>query len=250
MKSKVLKLFALVLSLLMILSVFAACTKEDEEIIYKDQYGNIIDPDSLNNSKDQGGEETPDNTASEEDNTDNTNSDTTSSGGMSAAQQGSGSGSGSGGQTTVTPTGKTKFESDPYSDIPASLKGTTVRVLLWRTPEKTDTELAAAFTKKTGIKLEYVYTANNNAAYSTKLATMISSKDSPDLVSMGSGTFPSFAITHLEPLDASVFRLEDPFWDEVLMDAYKINGKYYALAAPEPGTATTLTLLPTTIRQL
>lgn len=238
MKSKVLKLLALVLSLMMIFSVFAACGEEEPEITYVDQNGNPIDPDSLNNSKDQGSEDNTDNTASEDDNADDTTSDnnssTSSGGGMSAAQQGSGSGNGNNNSQggTNTTTGKTKFEADPYSDIPASLKGTTVRVLLWRTPEKTDTELAKAFEKKTGIKLEYVYTANNNAAYSTKLATMISSKDSPDLVSMGSGTFPSFAITHLEPLDAGVFRLDDPFWDEVLMDAYKINGKYYALAAP------------------
>ena len=237
MKSSVMKLLALALSVMMIFSVFAACGEEEVEYQYVDANGNPIDPDAMGGDDDDAtasddttsGEETKDD--GKKDDKDNSNS---SQSGQSAAQQGSGKGDkDNGGSGNTASTGKTKFEADPYSDIPGNLKGTTVRVLLWRTPEKTDTELAAAFEKKTGIKVEYIYTANNNgAAYQTKLATMISSKDSPDVVSMGSGTFPSFAISSLEPLDSSVFRLDDPFWDEVLMDGYKINGKYYALAAP------------------
>lgn len=221
---RVLRLFALVLALMMMVSLFSACGETETVTQYVDENGNPIDYDP-NAGNGGGGEPNTDN-SDEGDST-----DTSSQGGLSATTSGGGSGNGNGGGSTEVVKGKTKFEKDPYSDIPASLKGTTVRVLLWRTPEATDTALAEAFTKKTGIKVEYVYTANNNSAYATKLATMISSKDSPDLVSMGSGTFPSFAITSLEPLDEEVFRLDDPFWNKTLVDGYKINGKAYALAS-------------------
>lgn len=225
MKSRVMKILSLALALMMVVCVFAACGKDtgegsDEvEITYVDQYGNPIDPDSLN-SKDDDSTASDGDTASTDDKTDDTGSKQTASrvtGGKTSSN--------------AVVTGKTKFEADPYSDIPASLKGSTVDVLLWRTPEATDVALAEAFEKKTGIKVKYDYTPNNTAAYATRLATRVSSKDSPDLVSMGSGSFPSFAISYLEPLDKEVFRLDDPFWNKSFMDCYKINGKYYCLAA-------------------
>ena len=227
MKSRVLKILSLVLALMMVVCVFSACGKDsgegsdEPEILYVDENGNPIDPDSLNNDDD---------TASGDDATESTPGgagDASSKTQQTASRTTSGK---TNSQTEVVK-GKTKFEADPYSDIPESLKGTTVEVLLWRTPEATDTALAEAFEKKTGIKVKYTFTPNNTAAYATKLATMVSSKESPDLVSMGSGSFPSFAISYLEPLDEEVFRLDDPFWNKSFMDCYKINGKYYCLAA-------------------
>jgi|GEM_PF-1977324 len=126
--------------------------------------------------------------------------------------------------------GNYKFAADPYSDIPSDVKGSTVDVLLWRPPIKTDTELVKAFEKKTGIKVNLISTPNNSAAYITKLASLISSGDAPDVVNLGAGNFPSFAITSLEPIDPEIFRLDDPFWNKGVMDQYKINGNYYGVS--------------------
>ena len=121
------------------------------------------------------------------------------------------------------------FGDDPYSSIPEELVGTTVDVLWWREPDKTDREIFDAFEKKTGIKVNLIFTANNTAAYITKLVTMMSSGDSPDIVNMGAANFPQFAIAYFQPIDEGVFRLNDEIWDKATMDAYAINGKYYGI---------------------
>lgn len=229
MKSRVVKCLALLLALMMTVSLFAGCggdksgTSSDDEIIYVDEFGNPIDPDSLGGNSDD---------ATDGDNDDGDNAATGGKNDTSSKKQNagtSGSGKGDKNNTTNANKGKTKFESDPYSDIPADLKGTTVSVLLWRTGEKTDHLLAEAFTKQTGIKVNLIEMPNNGG-YATKLASLISANESPDVCMMGSETFPSYAITSLEPLDESVFRLDDAIWDKSVMDAYKINGKYYGLS--------------------
>lgn len=237
MKSRVLKLLSLALALMMVVCVFSACGKDsgegsDEvEVQYVDQDGNPIDPDSMGGDGDNSSEE---GTASDSDKDTSSGKGTTS--GKHTSSRGTtskktNSTANKGTSSTKVVTGKTKFEANPYSDIPAELKGTTVKVLLWRTPEATDTALATAFEKKTGIKVKYISVPNDNSSYSTKLATLVSSKESPDVVCMGATSFPSFAISYLEPLDKEVFRLEDPFWNKAYMNAYSINGRNYALSS-------------------
>ncbi len=223
MKAKVLKLASLLLALMMVVTLFAACgndsgdSSDEIETIYVDENGNPIDINAL--GKDESSSE-EDVSSEEED-----EKDTSSLTGNRKEEDDKNDGKNEGSN------GKTKFESDPYSDIPADVKGSTVKVLLWREPIATDLALKDAFEKKTGIKVEYIWTANNTADYNNKLASLIASGDSPDVANMGSSQFPSFAITSLEPLDASVFRLDDSFWNKTVMDNYKINGNYYGLAA-------------------
>ncbi len=225
MKSRVLKLASLVLALMMVLTLFSACGKDtgngsDEyeveyEYEYVDENGNpITEGDSDTDDKD------------DKDDKDNSSKKTTTNNSSKKTAGGSG---GKKNQTEVV-VGKTKFEADPYSDIPESLKGTTVKVLLWRDPVGTDITLKEGFEAKTGIKVEYIIA--KNGTYSSQLATLISSGDSPDVVNMDSNEFPGFAISSLEPLDKEVFRLEDPIWNKDLMECLKIKGNYYALAIP------------------
>ena len=76
---KSMKILSLALALMMVVCVFAACGKDtgegsDEvEITYVDQYGNPIDPDSLN-SKDDDSTASDGDTASTDDKTDDTGS--------------------------------------------------------------------------------------------------------------------------------------------------------------------------------
>lgn len=239
MNAKVLKLLSLVLALAMVFCVFAGCSGNEsdgsgEDIIYVDQDGNPIDPNEIGKDNDKDNDEDDKDTSSKEadktesktDTADKNDKDTSSKKGMSAAQQGGNKDK----NNKVEKPGKTTFAADPYSEISKDLKGSTVTVLLWRPPIKIDTELVAGFEKKTGIKVNLINTENNTAAYTTKLASLIASGEAPDVVNIGSGTFLSYAITSLEPLDENVFRLDDKIWNKSVMDTYKINGKYYGLA--------------------
>lgn len=226
MKSRVIKCLALLLALMMTVSLFAGCggnkggtSSDEDEIIYVDEFGNPIDPDSLGGSGD--GDTDGDGSA------DGDNATATTSKKQNAGT--SGSGKSDKNNTTAANKGKTKFESDPYSDIPSNLKGTTVSVLLWRTGEATDHALAEAFTKQTGIKVNLIE-MTSNGGYATKLASLISANEAPDVCVINSDSFPGFAISSLEPLDENVFRLDDSIWDKSVMDTYKINGKYYGLS--------------------
>lgn len=227
MKSRVLKLASLALALMMVICLFSACGKDTGESSNK----TVIKYEYEYEYVDENGNPITEDGAPVEENDKDTGSKKGSTGKNNSSKKGaSGSGSGSGSGATEVVTGKTKFEADPYSDIPASLKGSTVKVLLWRDPWNYDITLKDGFEAKTGIKVEYIVAKGGN--YSTQLATLISSGDSPDVVNMGSDAFPSFAIASLEPLDKEVFRLDDPIWNKDLMDSFKINGKYYALAIP------------------
>lgn len=233
MNAKVLKLLSLVLALAMVLCVFAGCSgdkgdsSDEVETIYVDENGNPISLEDLNKDDDDTSSKADDKTESKDEATDDKN-DTSSKKGMSAATQGNNKNNNK--DNKVEKTGKTTFAADPYSEIPDSLKGTTVKVLLWRKPIKTDTELIAGFEKKTGIKVEVLYSEGKGNAYSTKLASYMSSGEAPDVINIGSDAFLSYLIKFLDPLDKEVFRLDDKIWNKSVMDIYKYNDKYYGLA--------------------
>ncbi len=235
MKAKVLKLASLFLAIAMMACLFAACggdkkdsgDSDETEIWYQCPDCEYLTQEKFEVCPECGADNpAADDPADGNDGDEPADGNDTSSklsGGNKPGPSGGGSGSGGG-------KGNYTFAADPYSDIPASVKGSTVDVLLWRDAQKVDTALVKAFEKKTGIKVNLITTANNSAAYATKLASLISAGNAPDVVNLGAANFPAWAITSLEPIDPEMFRLDDKFWNKNVMDQYKINGNYYGVS--------------------
>lgn len=132
-------------------------------------------------------------------------------------------------QNTATKTGKTTFAADPYSEISSEVKSKGVHVLMWRDYLPQEKELISGFEKKTGMKIRTTVTTEQE--YTTKLISLVSGGDSPDVVQMGSSAFPGMAIRAMQALDKETFRLDDSFWYKEYMDPFTINGNYYAVAS-------------------
>ena len=159
---------------------------------------------------------------------------TDSAGGNSTATTSSGSkktsSKSSGGSTSpvnVKASKSTKFASDPYSDIPAGLKGTTVEYLLCRPITDNDKTIIANFEKKTGIKVKLTYA--EYGGYGTTVANRVAAKDAPDIINAERVAYPNGLISLCEPLDAETFKLDDPFWDLDSMQGCKFRGQYYGV---------------------
>lgn len=123
---------------------------------------------------------------------------------------------------------KTTFDKDIYGNIPADVKSKEVHVLMWRKYLPNEQKAVDDFQKKTGIKVRTTITTEDQ--YTTKLISLISGKDSPDVVSVGSKNFPGLITRSMQSVDAATFKLDDSCWYKPFMDAYKINGKYFGVA--------------------
>lgn len=145
------------------------------------------------------------------------------SGNTSSKQQ-----SGADTQSNTAASGKTTFEKDPYSDIPASVKSKGIHLLLWRDYTKLEKEIVAGFEKKTGIKVRLTKTTEQE--YSTKLLSLVAGNDAPDVVYLISDNFPGLAVKSMQTLDTKTFRLNDSCWYKDYMNYYKVNGKYFSVA--------------------
>lgn len=139
----------------------------------------------------------------------------------------SGGGGNTGKKVNAKASKSTKFASDPYSDIPAALKGTTVEYLMCRPITNNDRTLVANFEKKTGIKVKLTYA--EYGGYGTTVANRVAAKNSPDIIIGERVAYPNGLISLCEPLDTETFKLEDPFWDYESMKGCKLRGKYYGL---------------------
>ena len=120
------------------------------------------------------------------------------------------------------------FEKDYLTAAKEKFEGSTVHILMWRQYTQTEKSLVDSFYQKTGIKIRT--TVTTEAEYATKLAALISGKDSPDVVCFNSEDFPAFVVNSLQPLKNSVFKLDDPIWYKPYMDNYSVNGKHFAVA--------------------
>ena len=94
---------------------------------------------------------------------------------------------------------KTVFADDPYSDIPSSLKGSTVKMVVWYEMPEEEKAVLDAFTAKTGIKVEVTETAGTTA-YTEKIVSLMSSNMAPDIIAFNSDTnFPGWTSSVLQP---------------------------------------------------
>lgn len=133
-----------------------------------------------------------------------------------------------GNSNNVNTNNKTVFAADPYSDIPKSLVGTTVKFAVWYKMPQYEKDVIAAFEKKTGIKVEIVQAATT-ADYKDKIVSLMAANTPPDVVLLSGNNFPVWTRQVFQPLNPKIFRLDDPIWDKEQMDLYKVNGKYYGL---------------------
>ncbi len=130
--------------------------------------------------------------------------------------------------TTVT--GKAVWDKDYLKTMPTSVKSKGIKILLWRDLHPTEQKLLDDFVKKTGCKVEKVITTEKE--YSTKLVSLISAKNSPDICVLQNENFPGIVTKAMQPLDEKTFRLDDSCWNKPYMDAYSINGKTFCVAMP------------------
>ena len=131
-------------------------------------------------------------------------------------------------QGTTTAKKETVFDSNIYGNIPASVKAKPVHALMWREYTPSEKKLVTDFQKKTGIKVRTTMTTEKE--YTTKLISLVSAKDAPDVCALSTQRFPAVAVRACAPLDAKTFRLEDDCWDYTSMKNFMVNGKYFSVA--------------------
>ena len=112
--------------------------------------------------------------------------------------------------------------------MPSSLKGTTVTVYNWN-PRDEYTGAPTAiknFEKETGITVKWI--TENYDTYLTKLAAMVASNSSPDVVRTLKPD--PMSMKSLQSITATGFDFSDSAWDASLMKDYTYNGKCYAMS--------------------
>ena len=105
-----------------------------------------------------------------------------------------------------------------------------VHVLMWREYHKSEQQLITQYEKLTGVKVKTTVSDQNN--YPTKLVTMVSGDDAPDVVMFQSNNFPGLVTKSLQPLKSKYFQLESDCWNKQYMDQYKIYDNYFGVAMP------------------
>ena len=114
----------------------------------------------------------------------------------------------------------------PYAGI-EEYAGTTIKFATWIDHTKSEAaRVFASFEEKYGIKVELV--SINQKEYVTKVAGLIASNASPDIV-VNNGKTPS-VYSLLQPLnEVSSVNLKDEFWDSTVLELNKHNDNYYLL---------------------
>lgn len=133
-----------------------------------------------------------------------------------------------GGNIQTQTSGSTKWAKDYLSTIPASVKAKEIHILMWRKYDDAEQKLVDSFQKKTGIKIRT--TVTTEAEYTTKLISLVTGGNSPDIAMISTDTFPGVVTKACVPLDAKTYRLDDPAWYKPYMDCFKVNGKYFSVA--------------------
>lgn len=123
---------------------------------------------------------------------------------------------------------KTTWEADYLSNIPKSVKEKGITMLMWRGMHKTEQQMVDDFTKKTGIKVTQIRVSE--LEYASKLVSLISAKNSPDICALQTENFPGIVTKSMQPLDEEIFRLDDKCWNKDYMNVYKINNKHFGVA--------------------
>ena len=117
-----------------------------------------------------------------------------------------------------------------------SLKGTTVSVLMWRALTEQEKATISAFEQKYSMKVNVEQA--KSSAYLTKIASLVSTKNSPDVAVIpggkgAQGAFPLGVASIFQPATITKQDFNDSFWNKEAMNAYAINGKPYAIVSSQ-----------------
>lgn len=116
-----------------------------------------------------------------------------------------------------------------------SLRGKTVHLLMWRPLRDSESDKIKNFKEETGITVKI--TETTWTSYTSKIASMVSSGDSPDIAVIpdeqnSQGCFPLGAATIFQPVKVTKLDLtDDSFWNIAAMNNYKLKGQHYVLVA-------------------
>lgn len=199
------RVFALVLSLVMIFSV-AGCGKTVyEDFSTYEEESDVTDTGSQD-------------TSSVEDTSSATDSATSSTQSQASSQTGTASGSGGNKTTSLS-------RDEVMKKMPANLKGTTVTYMYWWDAKKQmEGEAIAKFEKATGVKVNTVVASYTD--FQTQLSAKIAAGQAPDLVRLLGNV--TWQITALQPITNSGFNFNDTAWDQQLLKDFTFNGSTYA----------------------
>ena len=119
-----------------------------------------------------------------------------------------------------------KSAEDVLNSVPKKLRGTTVTMYNWNpASEYTGAPtVIQEFEKKTNINVEWK--TINFEVYTTRLASLIASGESPDLVR--TRTPSATRLISFQPLSTTNYNFSDDAWDQILMKDYSVNGVAYA----------------------
>ncbi|MBE6760683.1 MAG: extracellular solute-binding protein [Ruminococcaceae bacterium] len=123
------------------------------------------------------------------------------------------------------------FNNDQDANFIKNAPKGEVHVLMWRTFHKSEQLLVDQYQKLTGNKVKVTVTTESE--YPTKLVSMVSGGNSPDVICFSAGNFPGLVTKALQPLQNKYFQLDSDCWNKNYMDAYKINGVYFGVAQPK-----------------
>ncbi len=123
------------------------------------------------------------------------------------------------------------FDNDNEDNIYQNAPDGDIHILMYRNWHKSEQQLIDQYKELTGVKVRTTKVAEGD--YATKLVTMVVSKNSPDIVILQSTHFPSLVTKAMQPLDSEIFQLDSDCWSKPLMDAYKVNGRYFGVAQPK-----------------
>ncbi len=114
----------------------------------------------------------------------------------------------------------------PY-DVPANLKGTTVKFVSWVDPrEDIQKYVVANFEKTTGIKFEWVQIPQNE--YLKRISASVGAGNAPgDVIFENNDSYASL-MQVMQPLNKiKSFDMKDPIWDDKFFEMSTYNGNTY-----------------------
>ncbi len=114
------------------------------------------------------------------------------------------------------------------TQIPAELKGTTVKIYNWNPIKEYPgaEKVIKDFENQTGIKVEWVTGGYDD--YDSKIAAMVNAGDAPDLIRMYSPDIHRMYLCQ-DVKTATGFDFTGDIWDNRVTSEYTVNGKIYAV---------------------
>ena len=133
---------------------------------------------------------------------------------------------------TEAPTKTTLKEDDKdnvLNQVPESLKGTKLKMLIWWTKGTEDQVKADAFSKETGINI--TYETAELGKYQTRLSSMVMASNSPSLSAIINEWYPQ-PITRklMQPISNTGWDYTQDIYATAMMDQFSYKGEYYGIA--------------------